>query len=313
MSVSRIKLVSLFSAVIISVTAIWLIDYLTDQLMKRVSSGELGKVNLLLNNDLHVPVSFWGSSTTLVHVSPHVVDSITGSNSFNFGLDGTLFQQYSGFLKSYAEKTTNPSVIVIGLNITDFHPRTQIYHPHYYTYAIKNPNVQDALKVIDSSLAWKMRWVPFYSLVLFDSEHYLNLLKNYNSARSLSDTKGYEAQHREWFSDGRFPYDSIEIYRPFVDNLIAVTSEVKKMGHTPVIFVSPMYFEAYDHIKNMAEFQKILDELKENQLTIINLLDSPLSKDKNLFYNYLHMNSRGAEPFSAELSHQIKPSIESLD
>ena len=295
----------------ISAAAIWLIEFEVNRLSKGVSNGELGKINLLVENELHAPLSFWGSSTTLVHVSPLVVDSITGLRSFNFGLDGTFFQQYSGLLKSYA-KRTDASIIVIGLNITDFHPRTQIYHPQYYTSAINNSDVLEGLAAIDPWFSWKMRWVPFYSLILFDSDYYLNLFKNDSDQFTLIESRGFETQPKEWQSDSKFPYDSIEIHRPFVDNLIAVTTEIKKMGHTPLLFVSPMYFEAYEEVKNMNEFQMILDELKRNQLTVINCLDSPLSKNKNLFYNYLHLNSRGAELFSAELSHHINPTIESL-
>ena len=310
METLRYKLIAMFASIIIAIAVLAFVSRKAEKRARAISVGELGKINILLDNQIHMPISFWGSSTTLVHVSPRVVDSITGSSSFNFGLDGTLFQQYSGFLKSYSEKA-EPSLIVIGLNITDFHPRSQIYHPQFYTYAVSEPNVKNALSSIDPSLTWKMDMVPLYSLTLFDAEYYANLNNSGKEHSFLKVNKGYEPQYRTGFKDSeKFDYDSIEIHRPFVDDLIRKVKEMKTSGHRVVIFISPMYFKAFDHIKNMNEFNVLLDEIRLEGVPIINLFQSPLSKQKKLFYNYLHMNAAGAELFSAELSHELLPYLE---
>ena len=225
-------------------------------------------------------------------------------------LTGLFFQQYSGLLKSYAEQADS-SIIAIGLNITDFHPRTQVYHPQYYTEAIKTPNVRQALSSIDQSLSWKLRYVPLYSLVLYDSKHYVHILENSANRFSFpTEMKGFEPQQRNGFSDvEKFAYNSIEIYQPFLDNLFDLTVEIKRLGHRPLVFVSPMYFEAYDQIKNLSEFQAIMEGLVKKEIPVITLLYSPISQKKELFYNYLHLNAEGAKLFSVELSHQLNQQI----
>ena len=302
---------SLVASMVMSAIVLWGIDRKIENMTLNVTSGEIGKINILLEDQIEVPLSFWGSSTTLVHVDPSIVDSITGVNAFNFGLDGTFFMQYSGFLKSFCQRNDS-SVIAIGLNLTDFHPRGQIYHPQYYIHALDDPNVKGALYCIDPYLTWKMHRIPFYRFVLNGSMDYLHLRQNQKSDSTLISSKGYAGQNKFGTNEdfGKFHYDSIEIHRPFVDSLIAIVSELKASGHRPIFFVSPMYTTAFMQIKNIRDFHDVLNEIQEAGFPVLDLTDSPISKDRNMFYNYLHMNKYGAEAFSQELSFRMLQYLE---
>lgn len=295
-------------AIALAIFVLAIVHHETQTRIKKATTGELGKINILLNGQVQVPISYWGSSTSLVHVSPHIIDSITGSSSFNFSLDGTFFQQYSGFLKSYAENA-EPGLIVIGINITDFHPRDQIYHPHNYTEAIKNHHVQSALATIDPLLSWKMRWIPLYSLVLYDAADYINLIDQ-NNNQTLMEQKGFEPQFRNGFAEvEKFAYDSIEIHEPFVRNLKTVAAELKQRGNHVVFFVAPIYSSAFDDIQNLGDFNDVLNDLRMGGYTVLDYLASPISKRKDLFYNHMHLNANGARLFSIDFAHDLNEVI----
>ncbi|MCF8278525.1 MAG: hypothetical protein K9J17_17490 [Flavobacteriales bacterium] len=278
--------------------------------MKALESGSIGKINAILNTKVSYDITFWGSSTTLVHVIPKEVDSILGIESYNYGLDGTNFQQYSGLLRTYANYA-GPSVVVIGINITTFHPRSELYFPEHYVNAIGNEVVRSALNSIDPWTTTKMYWIPLYDLTLFDDKLYYQIL---NPAESNLISKGFQAHHGlEFLQPGPIPYDSIEISRPYVDHLYGVLDELRIKGHKPVIIVSPLYREGLKEIKNISDFNAILYELGQKKIPVFNYLNSDLCINKDLFYNYMHLNIKGAKLHSQELAYDLKPLFRSFN
>ena len=72
MRISRSKIIPVLVSLSLALAVLVYIHREAEIKSNKVTIGELGKINLLLKNQLHVPLSFWGSSTTLVHVSPKV-------------------------------------------------------------------------------------------------------------------------------------------------------------------------------------------------------------------------------------------------
>ena len=93
--------------------------------------------------------------------------------------------------------------------------------------------------------------------------------------------------------------DVVEMVKEMID-------EIQQDGSKVVLVYSPFYIEGQKKIDNIEQvvdsFQAIADE---RRCLFLNYLNDSINYDSTLFKNAVHLNSTGADLFSAKLGHDL--------
>ena len=255
-----------------------------------------------------------GSSRTHVHNDPRIIDSITGLNSFNAGIDGANMVSMYIMLKGYLETHRPPRLILVEISMYSF--KVDEGHPLDATFYFRYLDNKAVYQSLNES--WKysgfFKHVPFLRLTQFDDINktygfkglagkkemlFGNTYKGYaeNSMKVISDT----VTHSE-FGCSYVYY--VEKGRDYVDKILSTCRE--KNIHAVVIY-SPEYRQL-----NYAcpDGKRVIDTItalaKRYNYPFWNYLYQPICENPAYFANIGHLNKAGAEKFSVILAEDVK-------
>jgi len=97
--------ISIFVVSIVSV--LLFIQIKIESSMKKVTDGNIGKINAVMKHELDEDITVWGASTAYVHFDAPMISDSLNLSTFNMGIDGTNIDQYYGLLKEYLNYTKN--------------------------------------------------------------------------------------------------------------------------------------------------------------------------------------------------------------
>jgi len=304
----QIKHIILFAG--LTMILLHITDYQINSTLSNARFGTVGKINGVINHDLDYELTVWGASTSYVNINPQVLSDSLGLGSFNMGIDGTNIDQYSGLLNEFLGYTKKSKYLLIALDINGgLANRTSLYNVHNWIQHIDNQNIYEAFSEIDDKLAFKMRYIPYYKLTLFDKHAF----SNYRMA--LEQKKGgYEIDHM-----GYNPVDQVynvnnDEIQPFnvpidsrclnkIDHALKIA---QRKGIKCYIIVTPCYKDGYDKFLNRDLFKKKIFKFQSENVKVLDFSESYLSSSKEYFYNNTHLNSRGANAFSKMIGDSIK-------
>src|SRR5215204_4792803 len=86
----------------------------------RYYSYDYKHINEIVNGRTANDILFIGSSRTVHHINPKLIDSITGMRSYNAGVDGANLVEMSLIFKSYLNSHPPPKILFIDLSISSF-------------------------------------------------------------------------------------------------------------------------------------------------------------------------------------------------
>ena len=126
-----------------------------------------GKLNeLILKNDI-VDIVFIGSSRVNLTVNPEIIDSVTKSNSFNFGFDGANIVDFEMHVKAYLKAHSTPRMLVLNIdpNMLNVEDKIKVPPSKYLPY-VSHPEIYDSLKNY-SNWPFKARFMPFVGMSFY--------------------------------------------------------------------------------------------------------------------------------------------------
>lgn len=284
--------------------------------LRRIPTSEFGAFNRVMSGQVNADIVISGSSRALAHYDPRVLQGLTGNTAYNLGRNGSQTDMQVAVLKAYLNHNAKPKFVIHNLDLFSFvvTHKGELYEPGFYMPYLDEVPIYDALHQIDSD-AWKWKHLPLYGYVVEDMR--FTWVKGIQGLLGVYPREdyffGFNPRSKAWSGE----FESFRANHPEgVHTAIepAGVAALEKLvqlcvcqGIQVVLVYSPEYSEMQalelDRPKIMEMFHALANRYG---ITFWDYSDSAISRQKTLFQNSQHLNSEGAEVFSADLGARLE-------
>jgi hypothetical protein len=293
------------------------LNYVIDTGLRKSRHYFYSEWNDLFNGNINADMLIMGSSRAWVQMSPRILDSALGINSYNLGMDGTQFNmQYQRF-RIYLQHNRKPKYIIqeVGYTSTlvwfNVLPAPQQFLPYLRDSSIWHMTQQSTTPFTELD-----RYFPLYK---YNNEFPLireGIRSYFGKGIASAKYKGYEGKNLVWDSSfhdfivsnpkGRsFPIsqDAVKFFREYL-------AFCRDNGIQVIMVYPPAFIQSLNYINNKNEILAVYDQLsQEYNVPFLSYMYDSLNYSRTNFYNSLHLNKHGSEIFSRELAQQLKDII----
>lgn len=296
---SFIKGVAIFFFIWFIITGI--IDFYYTKDIKKQHIREIDTWERILGDSIDANVFIFGSSRAMSHYKPSIIDSITGLNCYNFGLDGKTTESDIMLYNILKKHVSNyPKYVLWDIYFYSFDYASKYgdkqFTPYLFNQEIWNSINNDNLHftIIDKYIPllryWREQVFPIYNGCFKDSK------------------KGYSNLNERWSPEGmleaKLNPKEYTIEPELALQFKHTIKELKANGTNVIIVSSPFYFEGLDGVANISS---IIDSIQlyanQVQCPLYNFTNDPICYDTSFFFNAWHMNDKGASIFSTKIAH----------
>ena len=291
-------------------------------ILDKILSNSLRKTNLfqgecevwndIYNSKIDCEVAIYGSSRAWVQVNPEIIESETKLKTYNFGIDGHNFNmQYLRHLE-YLRLNPSPKIIVLCLGAYSLEKRVDFYNmEQILPFMLWNSNIK---KITNDYIGIKNRdfYIPLirYSgqkKAIKESVKIINGKKEFKHRK-----KGFRSSNDSWSEKANLFLQSNDKYLVKIDtqsvsqfeNFIA---QCKTQKIQLYLFYTPEYFKGQSKIVNRAEIISLYEKIaNEKDVVFVDFSKNRICRDKSLFYNTLHLNSKGSIKFTKMIADALK-------
>ena len=297
---NNIKKYFLFSLILVCI--IYALQYGFGILYKKRA---IDKLSLLEKHQIDNNVIVFGSSVAFHHFSPAIINTQTGLDAYNMGLDALFFGQYNAMIQEYLTYEKKSKYIVLACDFDNLSLKTLIRKPEMYYAYIHNKFIYNCLSKIEPVEMMKAKYIPGYLLALYNKNFYNSILFKDNNTIS---TKGFYPLDQPFVVNEKKPFNAAYDSSVYYD-LKATVNEICQKGIKVIIVMTPMYKEGYKLIMNAEDIKDKYRALTNQNVFFLDYTQDSLSTQKQLFYNYSHLNTIGANLFSNEFARDLKAII----
>ena len=286
--------------ILILLTLIYVLQECLDIAYKKRANQKFTKI---LNHKVDKQVMVFGSSVAYHLFDPFIIGKKTNLSVYNMGWDGVFFVQYNGLIHEYLSYEKNCKYIILACDFDNLGKNDLITRPDLmYAYA-GNPNIYESLHDMEPRKLAMVKYIPGYKLTLLNKSFYKDIL--FTGGEDDNKTLGYDPMNTDSFqvrSDTSFyaRYDE-KIYQELQQCINAITAR----GIKVVIVMTPVYRDGYRLILNAEEIKNKYKALVNSNVFFFDYTTAPISQSKACFYNYSHLNARGAAAFSDSVSNDL--------
>jgi hypothetical protein len=284
--------------------------------VQHAEHAQTGKISLLMNHSLDPQVMIFGASNGETGIDPLVLQQQTGKTVFNMSLDGTSIRQFGDLVKEFNDYSKNAGTIVFAIGPFAFQKEALPSSMNRYYAWIDNPYIRTNSFLNEVPEFRKLRYVPFYGFVLYDSDFYKSSVDGWSRILNhpvLGSTKahqGWEPMAVQWGENNSV--QAVETITLNVDSSVvsayqSLVEKLNKKGRKAVFVLMPCHEEAMNHFVGYEKLRKAVYDLSATPNQYIDLSEDSISLDKKYFYNYTHLNVTGAEAFSKRLGEKMIP------
>lgn len=280
------------------------IDFYVSHRLQRCQEQKFVGWSDITQRQLNADLVIMGSSRAWVQYDPTILDSILGTNSYNLGLDGSkLNRQVLKYAIFDHYQKTKPKCIIVNVDCFCASEWTYGYmREQFFPYMLNSYTRNEIKKHEPFTLA--ELYLPLYRYTTYKG--ILAILKESKCNDKLY--KGYKGQDAEWHgpifdNDEVIHFSANEKGWKLFDEFLA---DRYKEGIQVVFCYAPIYAGVTEKLDNREEMYAAYQGLADKyNIPIIDFNDSEMCSDTTYFYNDTHMNRRGAELFSSQLSHLL--------
>lgn len=262
---------------------------------------EVGVWNEIVKGNIDADLIFVGSSRTSQHFDTPQIKNNQGINSYNLGLDGTLFDIHLERLKIYLRYNKKPQHIVIGVDLESFEKKTGIWNESSFIHMLNQEGLYNILNDYDNNFFYR-KYVPLYGFAEMNKLYLGGIIRSINSKKS-SYNRGFIPVDRDWENMTNQKMELMFQIDPYYVEKLKELIQLSKSSSKKVTLVySPAFDTKTIKIKNtdyiLSLYRKISEELN---IQFLDYSHHYLSYDNSIFYNSQHMNSKGASLFTEVL------------
>ena len=298
---------SIYVGIILTVFTI--ADILLSKKLRHSNVLEFQAWNNIYNQELKNDVVIMGSSRAFVHFNPRIIDSVLNVNSYNLGYNASRVNRQVERYYAYCRiQDWEPSTIIYSIDygtitgITKNFEKEQFY-PFFFTD-------RELVKAFDKYQHFSMfeKYIPFWRYcTCFLDFHFYDVLTNPEDNGVLY--KGFK-NDRMKYEDNlvlsgdilRFTYsnEALNIFKYFIQDM-------HSKGKNIIFVYSPIYTDFLQKFEGIEEMYQVYGEIADKyNIPILNYLNDSICNDSSYFYNAAHLNKKGADMFTLQLSNDIR-------
>jgi hypothetical protein len=297
-------------------TSIFILVYglhlVIDHGLKKQQNDFFSTMNHILNSSEKHQIMVFGASLSKNGLSTLVIDSVKKVNSYNAGMYGFGLVETNMLLKCYLKSAhPKPEIVLFSMPENLFPRKIEIGYPcQYYPY-LDNTIVSSTIKSYDSNISLLQRF-PFLTVMKYDDHiKYVALIPYLKSNHAKSNAfKGYDALEgtiKASQESSRKAADKNK--RLIIDRKqLAYFYDFCNLNYKNDIRLVVLFTPKYKNVLNPSENAlAIFLKSKQDSLhfKLIDFSNDSTCLDPDLFYDRLHLNSKGAKVFTAKICERI--------
>jgi hypothetical protein len=295
-------------SLLLSTVATWL----TNKGLRHSGVDFYGKINAAGKPGNATNLLLVGSSRVLKQLDPEIIDSVTGFDAYNYGLNSGTIKTWYNIISYIFNFNKNVKLIILNVDYYMFDIADDPYKDAYYYpfekqaqgLVLKSPgtvNLIHRLKIFDIAL-----YDDYAKYAAIDG-----LLRPYRILTGVY--KGYypNAQLNNFETIANFGISNKKITVTqtglvLLDNCISLC----KKNNVKLVLVMAPYFKQYAPEKHFTNFNAVVDSVKavakKNGIPFYDYTTMNIAADQQYFYNANHLNSRGAAVYTQAVADSIK-------
>lgn len=298
---------------LIAITAVLLHLMITAGL-RRIDTSRFGVANAIVDGTINADILVAGSSRALTHYDPRIIGEKTRLSAYNIGLNGAQTDMQLARVKTYLRHNKAPLALLFNLDAFSFQvTHGGVFDPGQFMPYLGEPDIYAALQRIDRDI-WKSRFIPLYGYTVQDLRfHWIMGLAGLFRWRPAEDHfLGFEPRHTLWTDDFERLRQTnpegvrFEIEAAGVAQMEELLTLCRDRGIRLILVYSPEYLDMQKMTQNRAEIFARFEALSRAfGAQLWDYSGSPISADRQNFYNSQHLNADGAEKFSSAIAERL--------
>ena len=286
-----------------------LVDWIVSSGLRKTDIRRYAVWNDIYGSEIDADLVVIGNSQAWCSYNTFIMDSMLGYNTYNLGIDGHSL--HFQLIRYETYRRFNPKPKVILLNVCYF-GTFSIMADEAYDREQFFPYIDDRALISQVAetkhITWLDRYVPLCRYFGYQKE-----LKNGMSAffgnKDFQDGgmhKGFRGNDYSWSSKG-IPKELSDSHdMRLVDELERFAGECDREKIKLVFVKYPMCYPVLEHIRNLRECDSIFETIAAKyNMPILDFYYSDITKDSTNYYNYGHLNRKGAKLFTIELCREL--------
>ena len=286
---------------------------MVDNGIKESKYQDFTEWNAIYSGDINADLLIMGSSRAWRQVDPKIMDSQLKVNSYNLGIDGYHIPMQLTKYHIYLEHNKAPRQVVYIVDHFSFDQRDDLFNKYQFSPYFNDTTLTNRLKEFEG-YNWQHYHAPYFQysgskeLCLAGIANFLGL-KNFEANKY----KGFRSKSQEWELDfdqevknnpkgkrAEVKAKVIKEFRTFLKN-------EKLKGIDIAVVYAPDYTEFQSYITNRDSVMDLYQAVcSEANIPFLDYSNHYLCSDKAYFYNPTHLNSKGAEIFTTDLSEKLR-------
>ncbi len=245
------------------------------------------------------------------HIDPSIIKDSLNLVAYNFGMSGHNFWLQYLRHEEFLKYNKQPKFIILSVDIFSLQKRKDLFESNQFLpFMLWNENM---IKYTSSYLGFT-KADYYFPLVRYSGN--IRKLQNVLKLNKMDSIRyrhnGYNGVERDWNKDLSKAKLKISQYRVSIDsssvNLFnQFLLETKEKNIKVVLVYTPEYVDGQKFVKNRNEIINIYKDFsKKYNLLFFDYSNDDISAQKELFYNSLHLNKKGAEIFTRKLCLGLK-------
>ncbi len=298
------------------IVSFYALAYIVDTGLRKSRNDYFASWNDLYNSKINADLLIMGSSRAAFHISPKILDSTLSLNSYNLGLSAWHFDMQFARFKVYLQHNRKPKYIIHNVDVYGFSKRGDVVNYQQFLPYIQDTILQKTIRGHKGEFDIYQRNIPLLKYKN-DSELAFEGIFDYFNVKNFYDTtskfKGYRGNDFAWNKDFenfrkyypkgvKYRFDK-ELKQQFGEYLAFCQHENIKV----ILVYAPEYYEVQKYYKNKNELIELCQKSAQKYgCYFLDYSKNAICYDRQYFYNSQHLNRRGAEVFSLDLSGKLK-------
>ena len=291
-----------------------LADVLISLGLRQTERHHFYTMNKLMNDSINADVVILGNSRAGGSYHPIILDTILDVDSRNLGVSGQPFGVSYLRWKLYQRHNKNPKLLIINIDYSELKMVSNGFEKEQYYPYMRDTLVRPYLDLYGFS--WAEKHIPMYRYRGNFKLMSIGLMELLNIRHDTKGDyiKGYSNKNWNWEGDRLESVLQDGGVKGVCDQqtvalLEKLLEDVNKKD-IPVVFVyAPMFKRLKDNLDEQLSMDAYRRLSQQYGVPILDFSDMSICSDTTFFHDANHVNSIGAERFSAELAH----CLDSLD
>lgn len=274
--------------------------------------GEYSTWNALYDKQLNAKIIVLGSSRAWLHFDAAMMTDSLKTPTYNIGMDGYNFWFQDYRLRLALRSKTKPRLIVHSVDVFTLAKRPDLFYAEQFLpYMLGNDELEKVSKGFSgySDYDYKIPMLRYFGKGKAMIESLKMAMHAKNEAFRIRGFKGNEECWNHDLDCAKKTVGSMTVkIDPATLKLFEAYLERCHKQHIGVVFVNaPEYVEGQDFIANREAIMGIYRKYsRKYDIPFLDYAHDPLSYNRKLFYNALHLNKTGAEIFTAKFIKDLK-------